>query len=135
MPLLLSILADLDLGHTVNKNEYSPMLLAQILNILIAIGGAAVGWKVLRRQPPIGEELVKLQARIDAVEKWIARVEGDNDKDLDGIQKRLREGDDLFKKEIADVSAIRATVTAMSGEVHIIKQQIASILLKLPRGK
>lgn len=100
-----------------NKNEFSPVLLGQIIQIIITLGAAAGGWAALRRRPPVTEELVALKL-----------TQANHEQRLQKIEERLQDGEEMFGDGKAAAAAMREAIQAMKEDMHIIKQQVASLL-------
>lgn len=104
-----------------STREFNPVLLAQLVQLFVALGGIGLVIKLLKRTPPLGEELAKINLRIETLEKR-----------QEATDKRLQEGDGLFRKEATDNAAQTATLEALKSDMHTVKSQMAVILARLP---
>lgn len=106
-----------------STREFNPVLLAQLVQLFVALGGVGLIIKLYKRTPPLGEELAKLHLRVENLEKR------QNDTD-----SRLREGDGLFRQEAKDNAAQAATLEAMKQDIHTLKNQMTILVGRSSHG-
>lgn len=109
-----------------NKDEFSSLLLGQLIQILTVLAGIGVSYKALRRNPSVGEDIVKLQARADAFEARFRVIEDD----IKEIKDRLKDGDGVLRDGAVDIATLETALDAIKADVHTIKMQMPALIAK-----
>lgn len=116
----LAVTATEAAGNVLNKNEFDALLLGQFVQIIAVLASIGVSIKALKRNPPVGEDIVRLQVNQEAFETRLTKIE-----------ERLAEGDSIFRENGREDAAARATLDALKQDMHLIKSQMAVLLGRL----
>lgn len=108
------------------------------LLVILTNAGLAVG--IARRKPPVGEDLAHMRSEMDArradhvsLKERVEALEEANENAMNKVERRLKEGDDLFRNHMATLSGVKSTVEGLGTNMHMVQLQVAEILQRLPR--
>lgn len=102
----------------VSTKEFSPSFLAQLIQIMLLVVAILGGWKMIRRNPSLSDDVLLLREKIHNLEVWRTVTE-----------QRLKDGDAVFNAGGADMAAMQANIETLKSDVHLMKNQMSTILI------
>jgi len=117
---MLLLIAQAASEVVLNKDEFSPMLIGQLIQIALIVVALIGGYKFVRRNPPLAEMVIAVTARVASLEERAGKIEA-----------RLSEGDGIIRGDLAEMAGTKAMVEAIKEDLHFIKTQMGTVLANI----
>lgn len=135
-------------AEAINRNEFDPVFLGQLLQVFLLLGALGVGAKALRRKPPIDIDIENLKGemkatneRLHELKRSLAPVFRTNEAlanvnhQLADIRERLQSGDDIIGMLRERQSTNAAKLDSIETGLHELKTSVQEALASAIRAE